>query len=311
MRDHEQTQITRDTRGAVYVEFLLVFIPVFFMFLGMLQAALMYVGQIATQHAATTACRAAIVVLDDHPAEYNGEARNELEAAGGGDSGDGMDAVTGFLETAGLSGGAAPPGGGGGGSGGARLSSIRNAASIPLLSVSPSMGQLVGDQTIYRAIGGNPAERALVGAALYNRTAVAVTFPTAPRADSFRTSFGPNDPVTVRVTYLFHCGIPLVSRVMCDDMISIRSGIPIEQIRDLSAAAGSGSPDRIAVQLDRIRTAEERLGRAQTGMDELERGAEAPWLSSLTLLTGARFVVMRAEATMPNQGADYEYAGGE
>jgi hypothetical protein len=298
-------RINHRTGGAVYVEFLIVFIPVFIMFLGMLQAALIYVGNLAVQHSATTATRAAIVVLDDDPQYYGDAYRNEI----GGDSGgeDSLENVTAFLAMAGLEGGLAPPDlGGGGASGGARMSAIRNAASIPLLAVSPSMEQLTGDPTIYKAIGGDPAERALVGAVLYNRAAVAVNFPSSPGANSFVTSWGDDEDVTVRVTYFFHCGVPLVSRLMCDDIFSLNSGTPTEQIRDLARAGGD--PQRIAAALDRIEIAQARLDRAAPGVTEHERGAESPGLMWVTALTGARFVVLRAEATLPNQGADYTYA---
>ena len=59
-----RVSLSRDERGAAYVEFLIVFIPVFMMFLGMIQAAMMYAANLVVTHAANTASRAAIVVLD-------------------------------------------------------------------------------------------------------------------------------------------------------------------------------------------------------------------------------------------------------
>ena len=107
-----------------------------------------------------------------------------------------------------------------------------------------------------------------------------------------------DENVTVRVTYLFHCGVPLVSRLMCDDMLSLNSGVPIEQVRDIARAGGD--PRRISAAVERMETAQARLDRASPGMDEHSRGAESPGLMAITMLTGARFVVLRAEATLPN-----------
>ena len=44
--------LRRNTSGAVYVEFLVAFIPFFVMVLGMIQEALMYSAHLVVQHAA-------------------------------------------------------------------------------------------------------------------------------------------------------------------------------------------------------------------------------------------------------------------
>ncbi len=297
--------LARDDRGATYVEFLIAFIPVFILFLGMIQGALLYGANLAVSHAATSAARSAVVVLPDDPRLYDDEPVNVVDYSGtGGATGD---AIAMFLDGMGLAGGAPPAAGS---SGSQRLSAIRSAASIPLLSVSPSYEQLVGDADVYKAVGGSPGSRAATGAALYNRAAVSVTFPTRPGGRTFRSRFGPDEDVTVRVTYMFHCGVPVASWYMCDDYLSLRTGIPRAALEDLARVSSSStaSPDEIAGAVRRVRQSRERLGRADPGMDELAN-AEAPWLGYLTALTGSRFVVLRAEATMRNQGADYSYRG--
>lgn len=305
-----RVSLARDERGAAYVEFLIVFIPVFMMFLGMIQAAMMYAANLVVTHAANTASRAAVVVLDDQESRYGDEARNSLAGGGGGDSP--MDSVGGLLEWAGLGGAGGISGGSsGGGSDGAsgeRLSAIRSAASIPLLAVSPSFSQLMGSESVYSAIGGNPAERGLTGAALYNRTAVAVTFPTERGGSAFKTDYEDNEDVTVRVTYLFHCAVPLVSRIMCDDILSLKTGVPAAAAEHLAnvTSSGTASLDEITAAVERVQDARARLTRAEPGVSELEQ-AESPSLSYLTVATGARFIVLRAEATMPNHGAPYSY----
>jgi len=293
----------KDTRGATYVEFLIAFIPVFFLFLGVLQAGLLYTANLVVTHAANSATRAAIVVLPDDPRAYGDEPINTIDEGGSG----GTDAISSFLSGFGLGGGAGPAIGGG--RGGRRLSAIRAAASMPLLAVSPSFQQLVRDPSVYQAIGGHPGERAATGAAIYNRAAMAVTFPSAPGSRGFRSSWGNNSDVTVRVTYLFHCGIPLVARLMCDDYFSLRGGIPTAAMTDLARAAARGADaSEMASHIRRVRIAERRVARGQEGIRELDY-AEIPWIAGLTALTGSRFVVLQAEATLRNHGAPYRYQG--
>lgn len=66
----------RDTRGAVYVEFLLTFVPLLLFFGALLQLALLAVGGLMVEHAAVVAARAAVVVLPDDPSFYDGAPLN-------------------------------------------------------------------------------------------------------------------------------------------------------------------------------------------------------------------------------------------
>ena len=79
---------------------------------------------------------------------------------------------------------------------------------------------------------------------------------------NFRTTFNKHEDVTVRVTYLFHCSVPLVPVLMCDEP----SGLEL-------------APEE-SLQLD---------------------------FGYLSGLSNPRFVVLRAETTLRNQGADYLY----
>jgi hypothetical protein len=65
-------QIRGDRDGAIYVEFLLAFLPVLFFFLSLLQLIFVQTANLITKHAATKAVRAAVVVLPDDPAYYGG-----------------------------------------------------------------------------------------------------------------------------------------------------------------------------------------------------------------------------------------------
>lgn len=104
----------------------------------------------------------------------------------------------------------------------------------------------------------------------YVRAAVAVSFPAGPRAREQRSNYGLNDDVTVRATFLYECAVPMAFLIMCDTL---------EDIREDGA---------ISEELDRV----EDVG-AQWAIAE----------------GGARFNVFRAEATLPNHGARYEYPG--
>lgn len=62
----------RGTAGAVYVEFLIAFLPVFFFFLSLVQLIFVQTANLVTKHAASKAVRAAVVVLADDPKFYGG-----------------------------------------------------------------------------------------------------------------------------------------------------------------------------------------------------------------------------------------------
>jgi hypothetical protein len=292
----------RDERGAAYVEFLLAFIPLFVMFLGMVQMALMYAGDLVVQHAATTASRAAAVVLDDDPARYDGAARMRVDAPASSGSGEGLGGLGRIFGGEGGGGSASEPA-----PGGPRVDAIRRAASIPLVAISPSMDQLVDADSVRTAIG-SPEGRGATGLFMYNDAAMAVTFPSAPGASSYRDGFEPGDQALTRVTYLFHCAVPLVSRMMCETYGSLRLGPAaalVEGIvRDLSD--GTITLEQATERLRRADESRRRHERDEPAIDELDAAGASDMLY-LTWATGARFKVMRGEASMPVQYARYEY----
>ncbi|HEY8428460.1 MAG TPA: TadE/TadG family type IV pilus assembly protein [Sandaracinaceae bacterium] len=294
-------RLVNDNRGAAYVEFLLAFIPLFVMFLGMVQMALMYAGDLVVQHAATRAARAAAVVLDDDPARYEDAPRMTVADFGVTSAenvlGDIVRLFGGDLSVTGI--GTEP--------GGPRLAAIRTAASVPLVAISPSLDQLIRADSVRTAIG-SPEARGATGLFLYNNAAMAVTFPERPNATSYRTSWEEGDTVTARVTYLFHCGVPLVNRMMCETYPTLRLGPAAAMAEGIIEDLMSGRVDE-ALTLERLRRLDEARRRheeAQDAMRELE-AAGADDLMYLTWLTGARFKVLRGEATMPVHAASYTY----
>lgn len=300
--------LLEEQRGAAYVEFLLAFIPLFFLFLGMVQMALMYAGNLVVQHSATTAARAAAVGIDDDPRFYGGAERMTVSSFGITSTEDAIGALLSIF------------GGGGAGEGstgigtspdGPRMDAIRRAASIPLLAISPSMGQLIDSDSVRTAIGA-PESRALTGLTLYNSAAMAVTFPEAPGSTNYRTDFSPGDQIVTRVTYLFHCGVPVVNRLMCETYPSLRLGPAAAMIEGIVRDLGSGnlSFDDAMERLRRVDVSRRRHERDQDGIRELE-AAPSDDLMYLTWATGARFKVIRAEAAMPLQHASYLYQGAD
>jgi hypothetical protein len=61
----------RDARGAVYVEFLIAFLPVYTMFLCLIQLGLLFTVRLIVDHAALNAARAAAVVIGDDEGVYD------------------------------------------------------------------------------------------------------------------------------------------------------------------------------------------------------------------------------------------------
>jgi hypothetical protein len=72
----------RSEHGAVFVEFLIVFMPVLTFFLCLLQLALLYMTRLVAEHAAVNAARAAAVVIGDEPKRYSNEPINQLRIGG-------------------------------------------------------------------------------------------------------------------------------------------------------------------------------------------------------------------------------------
>jgi hypothetical protein len=129
------------------------------------------------------------------------------------------------------------------------------------------------------AIGTSALLRFAVGFGAWNAMAAAVNFPVEPWKPELRNAgkdfsgqvqYNAGDKVTVRVTYLFPCGVPLANAIVC-------KRLPM-------GSDGSGL------------------------MDELRAGVKDPsMLDVLAFAEDARFYILRAEATLPIQSAAYCY----
>jgi hypothetical protein len=78
----ESRSLWRDRRGAIFVEFLIAFLPVQVFFLCLIQSAILYSVRLVTEHAAVNGARAAAVVIGDERSRYNNEPEHDLRERG-------------------------------------------------------------------------------------------------------------------------------------------------------------------------------------------------------------------------------------
>jgi hypothetical protein len=308
-----------DRRGVVFAEFVIAFTPFFLLFLAVVQLCLLFAADVVVQHAAVSAARTAAVTLDDDPCFHEGEPRGILSGVPRG-AGDRM--VRRALARLGIGDERGSDGSGLGKPGGARLTRIRNAAYLPLASISPTrrdvasmlpwattLAPSLGSYDVARAVGEEPVLRVLSGLSAYDRVAAAITFPEQPGSDALRDPasdpFGVDAFVTVRVTYLFPCTVPIVRTIMCSALSQIVGMPDWERVSsELRAASTLSEAVRRA---DATWTRErERLEHGEHVAREL-RHAEASRLLPALAASRNRFIVLRAEASLPNQGAAYRY----
>lgn len=284
---HGGIATTSDERGVVYVEFLFAFVPLFLLFLGICQLALLHTARLIVQHAAFAAARSAIVVLHESPDSYDGAERGHL-SRGRADAHagiDGMLARMGLLPVTGLLSNPSELSGGFVGflasviSGtvkrqqGARMAPIRAAAYMPLIPLAPRASTPTLSASVDAGIVND------VSAALnYTKAASVITIQAGPGSpDLAADPIDANAAVTVRVTYVYECGVPIVRGLVCSSLESL-----------LTQKAGVGlfgilfgpPPSKLAQRL--------QFGES-SGLDQL-------------LPRDASVVVFDAEATLPNQG---------
>ena len=299
-----RARLELDDRGAVYVEFLIVFFPVFLLFLGICQAALIGAARFVVQHAANRAARSAVVVLESDPNDFGGVERGWISCGSASGSQLPQDLLRRFgFDVPGTSAVSsssilAPPGcvasassATGGGQQGARMAPIRFAAYMPLAVLAPLSAWLDGrkqEGSLGDALAVSTQAR-LVAALLYNRAGAVVTIQAGPALDELAPEpIGSKAPVTVRVTYLYYCSIPVVRVLACKSLTDLAGSVPAS----LTGPRWFGAPHD-------TRTA------AQRRLASFLALAEDPKLLARLDATGARFVVLTAETTLPNQGAAY------
>ncbi len=312
--EDNESPLWRNETGAAYTEMLVCFVPMFTLITCLIQLALLNVAHIIVQHSAVLAARAAVVVLPDNPACYEGKPPvGELATAATGNEN--------IIQTIGNSiginipsdsfgslGGLIPGGSRGGDANdpqnvfyqkNSRYSAIHSAASVPLLALAPSPGAVMSRRSSISHRGSAADALIRMGFGLiYNRAALAVTL---LKGGQYSASFSGQEMVTARVTYAFNCGVPLARTIMCRDALGLRYPNADAIRRAVSGAIGSGSVGEILAAGALIRDAERGVGASNPGNAELRVAPNSAGLL-LTLATGQRFAIARAEASMPNQG---------
>ena len=288
-----------DERGAVYVEFLIVFLPVFLLFLGICQIALVGAARFVVQHAANCAARSAVVVLEGSPGDFGGVERGWVSRG----SAHGSQLPESLLRSFGFDVPSVESGASfwapiaevsnaiGPQQQGARMAPIRFAAYVPLAVLAPVSAWLEPQRhegSLGDALAVSSRAR-LVSSLLYNRAGAVVTLQAGPAVDELVPEpIGRKAAVTVRVTYLYYCSIPVVRVFACKSLKDLAGGIP-------SASQGlfwSGASHD-------VRTAEQKR------LASILWYAEDPKLLARLDAADARFVVLTGETTLPNQGAAY------
>jgi hypothetical protein len=252
---------------------LLAFLPLFFIFLALCQVALLVAGRLVVSHAAFAGARSAIVVLDDDPALYDGAPRGVLSDGKGAAS----QSVWGAIARPLASEGAKAP------QHGVRMLAIRSTAMRPLLAIAPSADAFFGgrDASIGKSLRRDKPALNAFGYA-YTEAAAVVTVHDSHASSALASEpIFNNAPVTVRVTYLQLCAIPLVRSLICSSLATL--------LETPNPGAQSGGKAR------------------STWGQRFELAGMPGWLASAAG-AGSRFMVFEAEATLPNQGARYEYA---
>jgi hypothetical protein len=295
--------------GVIYIEVLIALVPVLILFFGLLQLALLSTARLVVRHAAQRAVRSAVVVLEDAPSRFDDSAQGEViyhdpsATSGGGAQqflqgiGDvlGVELPLGDVQRL-LSSEAGP-----------RLAAIQRAAYMPLATLAPSPATLLqtfgisGDSL---GPGNSNLMQFVVGLLLYNRAAAMVTLRKPD--GSLAHCVGPTEDVTVRVTYLYFCTMPIVSSFMCDSLMNL-SGL--EQLDDAAKNAyesvSGGGLQGVQQAKDALQADLQRVSDKVGGLSRELQYAASPELLLPFLFNRARFKLVSAEATLPNQGALY------
>jgi hypothetical protein len=174
---------------------------------------------------------------------------------------------------------------------------------MPLAVLSPSPDRVAQSLGLGASELGNGA-RFVLGALLYGRAAAAVTLRESPGSRHVVTSAASDGDVTAHVTYLYYCALPFADRFLCDSPGDLTGLLATGAVaRELAARRGSGDYGAASGATPDIRAVS---GSGElTSLSEELRWAENPELLIPLLLGGARFRVISAEATLPNQGACY------
>ncbi len=198
-------------RGVVYVEFLISFFPVFLIFLSVCQLSLMTSAKIVVGQAANQGARSAVVVLEEDPVDFDGSKRGGL--SDGEPNPD--ESIEALLDALGQNEAIQTPESPGGPQHGARMVPIRTAAYAPLIALSPHDRAWLEGGSVRDGVSSGFVE-SLRFALQYTRAATSISIHDSPNSETLARDPVPwGEDITLRVTYLFQCSIPLVRSILC------------------------------------------------------------------------------------------------
>lgn len=255
------------------MEFLIAFIPVWILVLGICQLAFLATARVVVEHSAYRAARSAIVVLEDDPEIYGGiprgyhlrqtgkhiedisdvlaamyveEAPEDSESptavAGSVFSGS-SSFVTRIADTLRrLSAGT--------GRTYSRMSKIRAAAYVPLIPLANAAPDRES-YSIRGAIHSDFSDRVEAGIAM-TRAVSAITLHSSPEAsEPAPEPILRNSPITARVVYAYSCDVPVVRQLMCRSLAYLREHGDKDAVKALAHAEGYDEQSRFLRQSGR------------------------------------------------------------
>jgi len=295
----------RDTRGAIYVEVLVAIIPVMIFFFGLLQLAMFYSARLIVRHAAWRAVRTAVVVLDDDPERYEGQERRMIYAEDG-STAPSSSSAQGFADSIGEALGVSLPatGLGSANKAGPRLSAIQRSAYMALAVLAPTPSKLLRNFGVSALEDVGNGARFLTGLMLYNRAAAMVTL---RKPDGEYANDVPSDgDVTVRISYLYYCGMPIVNYIMCDTLPGMAGFDQLgDAVKNAYQTIVSEGPQAASAAAEGFQDDLERASAAADARSRELKYVESPELLLPLMFSRAHFKMITAEATLPNQGACY------
>lgn len=260
-----------DERGVVYVEFLMSFFPVFLIFLSVCQLSLLTSASIVVGQAANQGARSAIVIVEDAPEHFDDAPRGSLSAG----KANPEEAIESLLTALGNDDATDAPSPPEGPQHGARMTPIRTAAYAPLLALSPHDRAWVEGGSLRDGVRSGFIEN--LGFALrYTRAATSISVHDYPESDWLAQEPLHQDAnLTLRVTYLFQCSIPIIRSILCS---------PLEHW---------------------IPATDEDEDEDEDDQTDLLAQSEAPGELTRIASESSRFMLIVKEVTLPIQGAKY------
>lgn len=214
-------------QGAVYVEFLIAFFPVFLIFLAICQLALVTAARVVVSHAAVAGVRAAIVVLEDPGDQHDNYDGTPLGILSGGGASEKSPAQVHGIFSYFVAPSTESTHADFKQQNGPRMVPIRQAGQAPLTVLAPSSDALqLSERTLNGSVSvGDPGNELF--AIAYTQAAAAITVHSSESSSELATEpVAPTANVTVRVTYLYHCAVPWVRSLMCHTLTNLLNPNP-------------------------------------------------------------------------------------